>query len=353
MPFGGSFMGPSSIPGFKGMEPADLFPSTTTWTAPIGGWYKIGALGPGGSGGSVFRATNFGAAGGGGGGGYCDGIFYIDKGTRLSITIGQGGAAVTNASAGTAAAGNAGSGPTLVQGGPVNLYAGPGLGGGATVTDSTTTTVATGGVAAGGDFNYVGGSGGTGRTNATNTAAAAGGGGGAAAPGTNGGNGGNATPANLAAGAGGGGSAGGFNGGDSTSAGGAGAGMGGNGTTNINTGGVNGMGAVSAVCADGVTRATSGVPMFENYFAPFRSLTGGCVTTGVGGPGAGSSGIVAGQPATPGVLGGSGGAARITAAAALGANALLGGGGGGAVGGATGCVSGRGGHGFVTIQRVG
>ena len=45
-----------------------FFPATTTYTIPASGWYRLSALGAGGSGGAIFTTTTGGSASGGGGG---------------------------------------------------------------------------------------------------------------------------------------------------------------------------------------------------------------------------------------------------------------------------------------------
>ena len=77
--------GIASIRARKGV--ALFFPSTTTYTVPVSGWYRLSALGAGGSGGAIFTTTTGGTSSGGGGGAYAESEVYLVKDTVLTITI--------------------------------------------------------------------------------------------------------------------------------------------------------------------------------------------------------------------------------------------------------------------------
>jgi hypothetical protein len=133
-----------------------MITASTTWTAPITGTYLIFAVGAGGSGAARPAGTpgsnQVTCTTGGSAGGLAIKSAFLSAGTRLSITIGAGGAAVTSTSFGN----NGGS--TIVTGGGVSLNAGGGRGG---TTDffsiSGTTVGSAGGTASGGDWNFTGG----------------------------------------------------------------------------------------------------------------------------------------------------------------------------------------------------
>ena len=123
--------------GFVTSYPAvwQAYRSSTTYSVPYTGTYDVVAIGGGGSGGTghaVFDSSNppmfvtytySGAGGGSGGISRWQGT--INAGTKLTCTIGAGGAAQTASSM----AGIAG-GSTSVTGGPVSVSAGGGGGGG-------------------------------------------------------------------------------------------------------------------------------------------------------------------------------------------------------------------------------
>lgn len=123
--------------GFVTSYPAvwQAYRSSTTYSVPYTGTYDVVAIGGGGSGGTghaVFDSSNLpmfvtytysGAGGGSGGISRWQGT--INAGTKLTCTIGAGGAAQTAISM----AGIAG-GSTSVTGGPVSVSAGGGGGGG-------------------------------------------------------------------------------------------------------------------------------------------------------------------------------------------------------------------------------
>ena len=127
----------SKTTGFVTSYPAvwQAYRSSTTYSVPYTGTYDVVAIGGGGSGGTghaVFDSSNppmfvtytySGAGGGSGGISRWQGT--INAGTKLTCTIGAGGAAQTAISM----AGIAG-GSTSVTGGPVSVSAGGGGGGG-------------------------------------------------------------------------------------------------------------------------------------------------------------------------------------------------------------------------------
>ena len=127
----------SKTTGFVTSYPAvwQAYRSSTTYNVPYTGTYDVVAIGGGGSGGTghaVFDSSNppmfvtyiySGAGGGSGGKSRWQGT--INAGTKLTCTIGAGGAAQTAISM----AGIAG-GSTSVTGGPVSVSAGGGGGGG-------------------------------------------------------------------------------------------------------------------------------------------------------------------------------------------------------------------------------
>lgn len=127
----------SKTTGFVTSSPAvwQAYRSSTTYSVPYTGTYDVVAIGGGGSGGTghaVFDSSNppmfvtytySGAGGGSGGISRWQGT--INAGTKLTCTIGAGGAAQTAISM----AGIAG-GSTSVTGGPVSVSAGGGGGGG-------------------------------------------------------------------------------------------------------------------------------------------------------------------------------------------------------------------------------
>lgn len=127
----------SKTVGYVTSYPAvwQAYRSSTTYSVPYTGTYDVVAIGGGGSGGtgySIFDSSNpptfviytySGAGGGSGGISRWQGT--INAGTKLTCTIGAGGAAQTASSM----AGIAG-GSTSVTGGPVSVSAGGGGGGG-------------------------------------------------------------------------------------------------------------------------------------------------------------------------------------------------------------------------------
>ena len=103
------FMGKSTV-----CHIAMFFPASASWTVVYSGWYRISALGAGGSGGAIFYTTTGGAASGGAGGGFCEKEIYLIAGNVLTITIGAGGAPALSSVSGTGVAGNAGGNTTVV-----------------------------------------------------------------------------------------------------------------------------------------------------------------------------------------------------------------------------------------------
>ncbi len=347
--------------------PARFFPyrasSTWTFTVPYDGWYRICAVGAGASGGAIFRTTSCGGASGGGGGGYVEKEVYLYKDQTLNITPGLGGAVATSSVSGTGVNGNNGTDTTVI--GP-NIYmvAGGGLAGIFTITNTTQIAGGVGGGFSGGDFGFPGGAGGS-VTFATNGAPSSGGGA-AGSPAGIGGDGGICTTS--AQGASGGGAIGGMTAGASTgtSSKSGGAGTGGPsvavaGSTQ-GAGGNNRLGFAVRSSADGELRgglnSTSVKDAgFETIFNPFYSLTGGggagnlSASGGTGAGGGGNSNIGGSTAFT--VLGGGGGASG-TVAASTAAGSYVGGGGGGCASATTGpAISGIGGNGLVTIERIG
>lgn len=127
----------SKTTGFVTSYPAvwQAYRSSTTYSVPYTGTYDVVAIGGGGSGGTgysrfdssnppMFVAYTYSGAGGGSGG-ISRWQGTINAGTKLTCTIGAGGAAQTAISM----AGIAG-GSTSVTGGPVSVSAGGGGGGG-------------------------------------------------------------------------------------------------------------------------------------------------------------------------------------------------------------------------------
>ena len=127
----------SKTTGFVTSYPAvwQAYRSSTTYNVPYTGTYDVVAIGGGGSGGTghaVFNSSNppmfvtyIYSGAGGGSGGISRWQGTINAGTKLTCTIGAGGAAQTAISM----AGIAG-GSTSVTGGPVSVSAGGGGGGG-------------------------------------------------------------------------------------------------------------------------------------------------------------------------------------------------------------------------------
>jgi hypothetical protein len=349
-------VGNPSIPVFFG--------SSASFTVPATGWYRISALGPGGSGGAIFATASGGSASGGEGGGFCEKEIYLIAGDVLTIVIGAGGAGVVSSITGVGVAGNPGGAATTVVcvARSLSLSAGPGNGGNFTITNAATVNGGTGGsTSTGGDVNYTGGRGGNANHVTLNVEAA--GGGGSGSPYGNGGKGGDQIgPGTL--GATGGGSIR-FSGGNITNTltptNTGGGGTGGPGVDNTATAGVNMLGGGIVVSIDGVNRSSSGTPCFDSLFNPFRALTGGGTDGGQvaassrnTGPGAGTGApsAFANTNTAPTIGGGTGGCALAAKSGSV--NAGRGGGSGGAASSATGpATSGNGGSGLVTVERIG
>lgn len=153
----------SKTTGFVTSYPAvwQAYRSSTTYNVPYTGTYDVVAIGGGGSGGTghaVFDSSNppmfvtyIYSGAGGGSGGISRWQGTINAGTKLTCTIGAGGAAQTAISM----AGIAG-GSTSVTGGPVSVSAGGGGGGG---KDGYGSLNAVGGTGGSGNL-YTGGAGG-------------------------------------------------------------------------------------------------------------------------------------------------------------------------------------------------
>src|SRR3972149_924264 len=105
-----------------------FFPSTTTYTIPASGWYRLSALGAGGSGGAIFTTTTGGTSSGGGGGAYAESEVYLSKDTVLTITVGAGGTTTASSGSGTGFDGAAGGATTISW--PGNMISAGGGGGG-------------------------------------------------------------------------------------------------------------------------------------------------------------------------------------------------------------------------------
>lgn len=324
-----------------------FFPTSTTWTIPVAGYYTIYAIGAGGSGGVTNGA---GAASGGGAGGCVIKSSLIQAGTLLTITCGAGGA-------GGKTVGNNGSagGATSVVGGPFSLWAGGGSGG----VFSSTTAVQIGGLggsASGGDRNFVGGAGGNASIGTASTGYAAAGGGGVNFFGTGTTRGGNATSVSTAITAGGGGGIGG-QGGDAGTA--TSSGTGGHATAN----GTGSTGSPSVAATNPV--AITQMPNLLGAYAALYDLT--CfygygtagayqATSSNANPGGGTGGVADNTGGSlnvgiPPFLGGMGGFAQSNpGGSAVTLNSVYwGGGAGGGAWGNAGHTSSAGGNGCVII----
>jgi hypothetical protein len=213
----------------------------------------------GGSGGS-------GRGGGGGAGGYRTSTQTVNGNTVITVTVGDGGASVTNV------VGNNGSDSSISGSGLTTITANGGGGGG---TDGSPQAGNNGGSGGG----SVSGSGGSGNTPSTSPS-----------QGNNGGSGSNTAP-NYGAGGGGGASA-----------------TGGNGTST--TGGAGGNGSASSITGSSVTRAGGGGG------ATYQGGTAGAGGTGGGG---GATANASGTAGTANTGGGGGGGSYNTSAFSSGA----------------------------------
>lgn len=137
-----------------------VFLASGTFTAPHDGWYRVTAIGGGGSGG-CYEGLSKGVGCGGGAGGLCEKLTYLTAGSELTITVGAGGA-----SRSTNLAGADGS-ATTVTGTGISLTANGGIGGGYGSAISTLYNGGAGGTSSGGDINNTGGAGGNITTTAT------------------------------------------------------------------------------------------------------------------------------------------------------------------------------------------
>lgn len=374
---GGQFGLPHKSPASVAM----FFSSSCTFIIPREGWYRLSAVGAGGSGGANGTEDDGGVATGGGGGGFCEIEVYLSTNDELTIVIGAGGVGVTPAIKSDGSDG----GDTTIHGSgsdnavALNIHAGGGKAGSYMCLDHTAVAGGAGGTASGGEINASGGAGGSAYHH--NTSCAASGGGASGSPYGTGGAGGNCTlvsPAtNVSAG---GGAIGGFKGGGATATGyhcgGAGTGR----TVDVNTfsGGKGRLFRgpnITLSSADGITRmmpTLGAAPVsgdspgigFESLSDPFRAMSGkgsdGAVNTGatgaMSGPGGGGGGISAaatyGAYALVNVCGGGGGSCFTGGAASV--KCSIGGGSGGACSMSNGAASsGTGGDGLVTIQNIG
>ena len=339
-------------------SPAIFFPTSTTYTIPVTGLYRISALGGGGSGGSFMYAGGV-AASGGGGGGFGESEVYLTASTVITITIGA--RAAGRVSTGTNLYGNVG-GNTVISGtGMTTITAVGGSGGGSEGGSSVNGGV--GGTCSGGNIiNASGGAGG----NATWTTSkwTAGGGGASGSPFGTGGAGGADTCTGQYSAAGGG-AVGGFAGGaasgtaSGTYGGGASPFQAGANRASLGTGanGVNALGRLSTADTTGIVRnlATQAANGFEYGFEtlnnPFRSMSSAGVAGNASAAcGAGSSGL-GGTSAQFCFFGGSGGVTHNTTAAS--SSVLFGGGSGGVSSSATSATSGAGGACLAAIERIG
>ncbi len=332
---------------------ASFFPASATYIIPRSGWYRLSALGAGGSGGAIFQTTAGGASTGGGGGQYAESEVYLKAGTVVTITIGAGGLSVSSNVSGTGVSGSDG-GDTLISCPGVSIRAHGGKGGRFSIINAA---VVPGGLAGtgptGAEFTADGAPSGT-ATHTTNAANASGGG----APGTPGGPGGPSGNCygTLASASGGGG----LHGYPSGAAFGAtlsasgdggpnGASADANGTTTAP--GMRALG-VTGVCADGLTRSGA-FAGFESMTDPFSLLTGPCSSAGI------AHNYNTGQTIFSGsvLLGASGGItcgpASNTYDYANSGSVTFGGGSGAAASSISYAVSARGGNGLVVIERIG
>ena len=146
---------------------APYFLSSTTYKIPASGWWRVVAVGAGGSGAAALEMNSGGrtvelGATGGGAGGFCYRLAYVNANTVLNITIGASAASVQIVSGdpGTAAVNGTAGGTTSVVGGPFNMFALGGSGGIYAVGASSAASGGAGGSAVGGQINVTGGSGG-------------------------------------------------------------------------------------------------------------------------------------------------------------------------------------------------
>lgn len=353
------------------MSIAEFYPSSITWTCYYTGWYRLSALGAGGSGGAIYRsAADFGAATGGGGGAFAEKEVYLTVGDTLTFVVGAGGARAYSSVDGTGVNGNDG-GETTIHGASgsavctaINIHAPGGLHGHFTIIDHEAILGGLGAsIATGGDFNAAGGRGGD--LTFHNTSRGGTGGGAAGSPYGTGGRGGDITGTNPAST--GGGAVGGFHGGDNSTYEGAtgGGGTAGDGIINTSTGGVNrflyGAAIASGAGVDGLLRAggtpqaaTNVASSFDSLNDPFRGLSGGCTGGGggQGGSGAGGGAGGGGVGGAGGVLGGGGGCYAWPNSTVMAGIGGVGGGGGGTAHSSA-CYSGAGGTGLITVERIG
>ena len=92
--------------GGSALQPAIFFPTSTTYTIPVTGTYRVSVEGGGGSGAACLNSPC--ASSGGGGGGFAEVDQSFISGTVLTITVGAGGAGIAESTGSTCANGNAG-----------------------------------------------------------------------------------------------------------------------------------------------------------------------------------------------------------------------------------------------------
>lgn len=310
-----------------------MFFDSKSYAVPQSGWYRITAVGAGGSG----AASSSGFAQGGCAGGLAQKKVKLTAGDTLVITLGLGGTSVSSVSGNAGAAGNAG-GNTTVTGPGLSLTANGGPGGGF----GNPVTAKTGGTASGGDFNRTGGG-----APASAVAKGATGGGSIAFLLSTGYPAGACTVVESASG---------------------GAGVGGSSLVPSAPHYVSGGGG-SFGTASGATLVTYGGPdYFGQYAASGASgafdatppLTfpiggGGGGVGGSGGPGGGGGGAWSPGSTSSAAAGGLGaGGGGCYSSSATGGSGGAGGGGGGASSNASStCNSGRGGNGFALVEFLG
>jgi len=363
-------MGQFGLPNKAPQSIAEFYPSSITWTCYYTGWYRLSALGAGGSGGAIYRsAANFGSATGGGGGAFAEKEVYLIVGDTLTIVVGAGGARTASTVDVTGVNGNDG-GETTIHGASgsdiclaINIHAGGGGHGHFAIINGEAITGGVGGTVSGNyDLGFAGGAGG----DALHTSAYrnASGGGSSGSPYGIGGRGGHSKRTTAHANTGGGGIAG-NHGGDITATATFTHGASSFESAPNNADGVSGnaprnkigirtnAGIISPPrYGGGLTLNTTFWPAgLESSSNPFRAITSGVQTiseSGVGcGGGADSDGSAYSSPA----FGGSAGC-RLATPAGGGLLTGIGGGSGGITNGNA-CTSAAGGEGIVAIERIG
>jgi hypothetical protein len=313
---------------------AKLFTSSTTFTPPQTGTYRVTVIGGGGSG-ATFEGTTAGQCTGGGAGGMAVKTLVLDSAVTYTVTIGAGGAAQNDATAG-AHAGNAGSASSFSGTGITTIQGNGGAGG---TAGTGARPAAAGGTASGGDFNITGGNGGATVTSAGDFAATGGGAVGWFGVGYSSGT---AQGSGTGAAASGGAGVGGKSGDAST-------------TNSVNSRTMGGSSAGSSPDQLGSGTGAS-APSFPDYvvFTPLDiSGSSGSPTAEPGFGSGGCGSFVADVEGTKNgnIFAGGGGVYSSNATTTFGGNGGLGGGGGAAGSeGAYNCVSGAGGDGLIIVE---